>query len=116
MTIQHLLDHRLGLGDIFNERWDDAPKDQYIDPQDLFPLFVDESLKFEPGSGKSFADKLDMLLVRGCPAGSRQELRASYALYVRGFPHHKHTDCFRRSCIGTLCSKWRLGRCPAAAA
>lgn len=56
VTIQHLLDHRSGLGDIFNERWGDAPKDRFIDPQDFFPLFVDEPLKFEPGSGNAYSN------------------------------------------------------------
>lgn len=56
VTVQHLLDHSSGLGDIFNERWEAGTKDQYIEPEDFFPLFADEPLKFQPGSSQAYSN------------------------------------------------------------
>jgi CubicO group peptidase (beta-lactamase class C family) len=56
ITIQQLLDHRSGLGDIFNDRWDDAPKDELIRPGDFFSLFADLPLQFEPGTSRAYSN------------------------------------------------------------
>ncbi len=56
VTVQHLLDHSSGLGDIFNSRWRGADKAQYIEPRDFFALFADEELLFTPGSRRQYSN------------------------------------------------------------
>lgn len=56
VTIQHLLDHSSGLGDIFNDRWPGADKSRMLTPRDFFPLFVDQPLQFEPGQRRSYSN------------------------------------------------------------
>ncbi len=56
VTVQHLLDHSSGLGDIFNNRWRTADKAQYIEPRDFFALFADEDLLFAPGSRRRYSN------------------------------------------------------------
>jgi CubicO group peptidase (beta-lactamase class C family) len=56
ITIRQLLDHSSGLGDIFNERWDDADKSRLETPQSFFPLFSGEPLQFEPGASRSYSN------------------------------------------------------------
>ncbi len=56
ITLQHLLDHASGLGDIFNERWEAADKSRMVAPRDFFPLFADLPLGFEPGSDRSYSN------------------------------------------------------------
>ena len=56
ITIQQLLTHTSGLGDIFNEKFKKMPKEKLITPRAFFPVFVDDDLKFEPGEGKSYSN------------------------------------------------------------
>jgi CubicO group peptidase (beta-lactamase class C family) len=56
ITIQHLLDHTSGLGDIFNERWEAADRSKYLAPTDFFPLFAEDPLQFEPGERRDYSN------------------------------------------------------------
>lgn len=56
ITVQQLLDHSSGLGDIFNERWERADRESLIAPRDFFPLFVDLPLAFEPGTSRAYSN------------------------------------------------------------
>jgi D-alanyl-D-alanine carboxypeptidase len=56
VTIQQLLTHTSGLGDIFTEKFEKMPKEKLITPRSFFPIFVDEELKFEPGEGKAYSN------------------------------------------------------------
>ena len=56
ITLRQLLKHRSGLGDIFNDRWDDYPKDKLVSPSDFFPLFSDLPLNFEPDQSQSYSN------------------------------------------------------------
>jgi CubicO group peptidase (beta-lactamase class C family) len=56
ITIQQLLDHSSGLGDIFNERWEEGDRSTMLAPRDFFPLFVDLPLQFEPGTSSSYSN------------------------------------------------------------
>ena len=78
ITVQHLLDHSSGLGDIFNDRWDAMPKDKLVSPRDFFPLFADRPLQFEPGRGKSYSNAGYIVLGAIVEAVSGQ----SYAEYL----------------------------------
>lgn len=48
VTIHQLLTHTSGLGDFFNEKFE-AQKTRLREVQDYLPLFVNDSLLFEPG-------------------------------------------------------------------
>jgi len=50
VTVEQLLTHRSGLGDIFNDRFFSASRTRFRTVRDFFPLFVDDPLRFEPGS------------------------------------------------------------------
>jgi len=56
ITIQQLLDHTSGLGDIFNDRFQRSSRAQYRAPRDYFPVFADEPLLFAPGSGRQYSN------------------------------------------------------------
>ena len=56
ISVQQLLDHSSGLGDIFNERWAGVDKSKLLTPRDFFPLFADQPLGFEPGSSRSYSN------------------------------------------------------------
>ncbi len=56
VTIQQLLDHTSGLGDIFNERFQRSSRARYRSPRDYFPLFADEPLLFPPGAGRQYSN------------------------------------------------------------
>jgi len=49
ITIHQLLTHTSGLGDYFNEKFE-AKKSRLRTVQDYFSLFVDDPLRFEPGT------------------------------------------------------------------
>ena len=53
ITVEHLTAMRSGIGDIFTEEFSRTSKDRFREPSDFFPLFVDEPLKFQPGSSQS---------------------------------------------------------------
>ncbi len=56
ITVAQLVNHSSGLGDLFNERFENAPKDKMLTPRDFFPIFADEPLLFEPGKGRSYSN------------------------------------------------------------
>ncbi|MFQ5525350.1 MAG: serine hydrolase [Thermoanaerobaculia bacterium] len=56
ITIQQLVDHSSGLGDIFNQRWVEADKSKFVQPDDFFSLFADEPLQFTPGEKRSYSN------------------------------------------------------------
>jgi CubicO group peptidase (beta-lactamase class C family) len=56
VTVQHLVDHSSGLGDIFNDRWEATPKEKLLTPRDFFPLFQGVALEFEPGQGERYSN------------------------------------------------------------
>ena len=56
VTVRQLLDHSSGLGDIFNARWESASKERYVTPRDFFDLFVNDPLRFAPGSSRSYSN------------------------------------------------------------
>ena len=55
VTVEQLLNHTSGLGDIFTARFDEL-KDKLRDVKDYLPLFVSEPLKFEPGKDRSYSN------------------------------------------------------------
>ncbi len=55
VTIHHLLTHTSGLGDYLNERFY-ARLDQMKTVSDLVPLFVNDSLSFEPGESWDYSN------------------------------------------------------------
>ena len=56
VTVQHLLDHSSGLGDIFNQRWMEADPSRIVQPEEFFPLFAGEPLQFEPGERRAYSN------------------------------------------------------------
>lgn len=56
ITIGQLADHTSGLGDIFSPRFFQSSRALYRSPQDYFPLFADDPLQFEPGSGRAYSN------------------------------------------------------------
>ena len=62
VTVQHLLDHSSGIGDIFNQRFFGSAKTLYREPEDFFPVFASEPLRFEPGTGTAYSNGGFMVL------------------------------------------------------
>jgi CubicO group peptidase (beta-lactamase class C family) len=56
ITIQMLLDHRSGLGDLFGPRYEAAPPSRLRELADWVPLFVDQPLAFAPGSSERYSN------------------------------------------------------------
>ena len=56
ITIQQLVDHRSGLGDIFGDRYDAAPPAKLRELSDFLPLFADKPLQFEPDKGQGYSN------------------------------------------------------------
>jgi CubicO group peptidase (beta-lactamase class C family) len=56
ITIQQLIDHASGLGDIFGPRFTAAPPARLRELSDFVPLFVDQPLAFEPGSQTRYSN------------------------------------------------------------
>ena len=56
ITIQQLLDHKSGLGDIFGPRYEAAPPSSLRKLSDFVPLFADKPLEFEPGTGERYSN------------------------------------------------------------
>ncbi len=56
ITLQQLLAHRSGLGDIFNERFTPAAAAGLRTLHDYLPLFVGKPLEFEPGSAQRYSN------------------------------------------------------------
>lgn len=79
VTIHHLLTHTSGLADYFNDKFTEASRARFRTVQDFFPLFVDESLLFEPGSRWEYSNSNFIVLGAIIEAVSGQ----SYFDYVR---------------------------------
>ncbi|HLK60471.1 MAG TPA: serine hydrolase domain-containing protein, partial [Chthonomonadaceae bacterium] len=62
VTIHHLLTHTSGVGDYFNERFDEASRARFREIKDYLPLFVDRPLEFEPGARFRYSNGGFMLL------------------------------------------------------
>jgi CubicO group peptidase (beta-lactamase class C family) len=62
VTIQQLLQHTSGLGDIFGPEYAATPKDQLRTLSDYVPLFVKKPLEFEPGAGNRYSNAGYILL------------------------------------------------------
>ena len=56
VTIEHLMRHTSGLGDIFVPEFFQASKARFRRPADFFPLFAHQPLMFEPGEGRSYSN------------------------------------------------------------
>ncbi len=56
VTIQQLLEHTSGLGDIFNDKFQRSSRALYHSPRDYFALFADEPLLFAPGTGRQYSN------------------------------------------------------------
>lgn len=61
ITVEQLLTHTSGLGDIFNPKFDQL-KDTLHEIKDYLPLFASEPLRFEPGKGWSYSNAGFILL------------------------------------------------------
>ncbi len=62
ITLQQILQHASGLGDIFGPAYDAMPKDKLRRLSDYLPLFVEKPLEFEPGQGKRYSNAGYVLL------------------------------------------------------
>jgi D-alanyl-D-alanine carboxypeptidase len=62
ITIDQLLQHSSGLGDIFGPAYAAMPKDQLRRLSDYLPLFVDKPLEFEPGTSNRYSNAGYVLL------------------------------------------------------
>lgn len=56
VTIEQLMHHTSGLGDIFVPEFFQASKARFRRPADFFPLFAHQPLLFEPGEGRSYSN------------------------------------------------------------
>jgi len=56
VTIDQLVEHRAGLGDIFGPRYDAAPPGKLLTLRDFLALFVDQPLLFPPGSDQRYSN------------------------------------------------------------
>src|SRR5262245_14297529 len=56
VTINHLLDMQSGIGDFFGPKFDATPKNRIRAIKDYLPLFADQPLKFEPGTGRAYSN------------------------------------------------------------
>jgi len=56
VTIRHLLDMTSGIGDFFGRRYEATPKEKIRTLRDYLPLFADQPLEFEPGTGNRYSN------------------------------------------------------------
>lgn len=62
MTINQMLQHSSGLGDIFGDAYDSLPKDCLRSLADYVPLFADKPLEYEPGTSRRYSNAGYVLL------------------------------------------------------
>jgi D-alanyl-D-alanine carboxypeptidase len=62
ITIGMLVDHRAGIGDFFNARYDAADRSQLRHNHDYLALFRDQPLWFEPGTSQRYSNGSYVLL------------------------------------------------------
>ncbi len=79
VTIQYLLSMSSGIGDFFNEKYDDTPKNKIRGIKDYLPLFVNDPLEFEPGTQRRYSNGGYIVLGAIIEALSGQD----YYTYVR---------------------------------
>lgn len=79
VTIRQLVEHSSGLGDIFNKRYLEVPKDRLRTTDDFIALFVGEPLLFAPGSEQRYSNAGYVVLGKVIETLSGQ----SYHDYVR---------------------------------
>jgi len=56
ITVYQLLTHTSGLGEMFNEKFFDTPKDRFTTIEAHLPLFTGKPLLFEPGAKWSYSN------------------------------------------------------------
>jgi D-alanyl-D-alanine carboxypeptidase len=56
VTIEQLVEHTSGLGDVFTPRFAKEDPLQYETPQDFIRFFASDPLKFEPGQGQAYSN------------------------------------------------------------
>ena len=56
ITIEQLLTMRSGMGDFFGAKYDATPKDRIRTLADYVPLFVNEPLRFAPGTSRAYSN------------------------------------------------------------
>ena len=56
ITLRQLLEQRSGLGDFFGPKYVGAPPSSLRELSDFLPLFVDEPLRFEPGTSQRYSN------------------------------------------------------------
>jgi CubicO group peptidase (beta-lactamase class C family) len=79
VTILQLLNFSSGMGDIFGAKWDATPKERLRTLADYLPLFENDPLKFEPGTGHAYSNAGYVVLGLIIEAVSGQD----YYAYVR---------------------------------
>lgn len=62
VTVHHLLTHTSGMGSYFNEKYFETSKDRFKKVEDYSPLYVNDTLQFEPGSKWEYSNSGFMLL------------------------------------------------------
>ena len=62
VTLEQLLHHRGGTGDVFGPRYDAADKSKLRELRDWLPLFAAEPLEFEPGTRQRYSNAGYILL------------------------------------------------------
>lgn len=62
ITVRHLLTHTSGLGNYFNQTFNDASKSKYRKISDYLPLIKGSPLRFEPGSRFGYSSSGMLLL------------------------------------------------------
>ena len=56
VTVQQLVDHTSGLGDVFTPRFQKENPIEYATPQDFIDFFASDPLKFEPGTNQAYSN------------------------------------------------------------
>lgn len=56
VTILHLLNMSSGIGDIFNDKYANLPKERLRSINDYLPLFASDPLAFEPGTRRRYSN------------------------------------------------------------
>jgi len=62
ITIQQVVNHSAGLGDIFTDEFAATAKEEFRNPSDYFRLFADDPLLFEPGTSERYSNGGYMVL------------------------------------------------------
>ncbi|HVG24885.1 MAG TPA: serine hydrolase domain-containing protein, partial [Thermoanaerobaculia bacterium] len=56
VTVQQLIDHTSGLGDVFTPRYAKMNPNEFVTPQHFIDFFASEPLKFEPGKNEAYSN------------------------------------------------------------